>query len=353
MSIRRFAHHPPTDATPLFEAFRWRYGSCLLTAALSHLGVFEKLAPSPLPDAVLKQHLGLEDRPFQVLITGLLAMGLIQRSASDLLELSELAREHLLASAPYYMGDYLGLAAEAPEVLDLVARLRTNRPADIDAQGHAFIYRDGIASAMDSSQWARHFTLSLAGRARNVAPFLAEAMDLKGIHHLVDVAGGTGIYALALLEQNPNLEITLVDLPEVLKVAAECISGHPDAQRLHLEEGDMFQWEPKRPFQAALFSNVLHDWDQPECLRLIERYAAMLPSPGKLFIHDVLLDNSLEGPLPIALYSIALFTLTEGRAYSPAEYEHWLQRAGLRAGKPVSTAIHCAVIEATQSSLGG
>ena len=44
-------------------------------------------------------------------------------------------------------------------------------------------------------------------------------------------------------------------------------------------------------------------------------------------IHDVFLNDALNGPLPIALYSAALFCLTEGRAYSAAEYRTWLTEA--------------------------
>jgi len=82
-----------------------------------------------------------------------MAMGLIQRNAQGALEITALAGEHLLPESPYFIGDYMGLAAESAEVIDLVERLRSNRPADIDQQGHAFIYRDGVPSAMEASQW--------------------------------------------------------------------------------------------------------------------------------------------------------------------------------------------------------
>ena len=41
-------------------------------------------------------------------------------------------------------------------------------------------------------------------------------------------------------------------------------------------------------------------------------------------VHDVFLNDALDGPLPVALYSAALFRLTEGRAYSAREYRGWL-----------------------------
>ena len=68
-----------------------------------------------------------------------------------------------------------------------------------------------------------------------------------------------------------------------------------------------------------LLSNVLHDWDVPECRALVGRLAEALRPGRRLLIHDVFLDDDLGGPLPVALYSASLFRLTEGRAYSADE----------------------------------
>jgi hypothetical protein len=98
-----------------------------------------------------------------------------------------------------------------------------------------------------------------------------------------------------------------------------------------------------------LLSNVLHDWDEPECRALLGRCAAALPSGGRLLIHDVFLNDEMDGPLPVALYSAALFSLTEGRAYSAGEYAAMLKTAGLRAGRVVPTMIHCGVLEGVKA----
>ena len=99
---------------------------------------------------------------------------------------------------------------------------------------------------------------------------------------------------------------------------------------------------------SILLSNVLHDWDVPECRALVGRCAAALPPGGRLLIHDVFLNDALDGPLPVALYSAALFRLTEGRAYSAAEYRAWLAAAGLSPGAVVPTLIHCGVLPAVK-----
>jgi ubiquinone/menaquinone biosynthesis C-methylase UbiE len=335
---------PPTDPTPIFEHFRGSYATELLTAAVAHFNLFGLLAEGALPFDELRGHLGLQSRPAHVLVTALKAMGLLTADAAGDVALTPLAREHLVPGAEFDVGDYIGLAASAPHVLAMVERLRTNRPAGADGgDGTAFIYREGVASAMEQSALARHFTLALAGRAKNVAPHLAEVAPLDGASTLLDVAGGTGLYAIACLQRHPGLRAIVLDRPEVLKVAAEFREGSGVADRLELLPGDMFS-DPLPPADAILLSNVLHDWDEPDCRRLVTRCAEVLPRGGRLLIHDVFLNDALDGPLPIALYSAALFTLTEGRAYSAAEYRVWLSAAGLRVSGPVPTRIHCGLL---------
>jgi hypothetical protein len=199
---------------------------------------------------------------------------------------------------------------------------------------------------MEREQSARGLTLALAGRARNVAPVLAEKYPLADARRLLDVGGGSGLYSVAWLQRHPALRAVVWDRPEVLKVAAELAAAHGVADRLECRPGDMFADAVPADCDVALFSNILHDWDVPQCRELIGRTAAALPAGGRLLVHDVFLNDALDGPLPLALYSAALFTFTEGRAYSAAEYRAWLGAAGLTAGEVLPTLAHCGVLPA-------
>ena len=335
---------PSTDPTPIFEHFRGSYGSELLTAAVGHFRAFEHLNERPLSFDELRQEMSLDRRPAIVLLTALRAMKLLDVDQNGNFQLTELAKEHLISGGEYFVGDYVGLAAESPGVREMIARLFSNRPARAENEdsGAAFIYRPGLESAMDKEASARRLTLALAGRAKNVAPVLAERLIL-GSGTLLDVGGGTGIYSVACLLRNPNLQAIVFDRREVLKVASEFATQYGVADRLRLEEGDMFT-DPLPRADAILLSNILHDWDESECQQLVSRCANSLSSGGRLFIHDVFLDDDHGGPISIALYSAALFTLTEGRAYSAAEYRKWLAAAGLVPGDILPTLIHCAVL---------
>src|SRR5687767_13628590 len=137
---------PAVDPTPIFEHFRGSYGTELLTAALSHFDLFRRLGRQPRTLTELAGELGLAMRPAIVLVTAMRAMRLLEVDAAGRLAPTAIAGEYLSPAREYYVGDYVGLAAQSPGVLGMVERLRTNRPygaADETKDGTAFIYREG------------------------------------------------------------------------------------------------------------------------------------------------------------------------------------------------------------------
>ncbi len=341
---------PAHDPTSIFEHFRGAHATELLVCAVAHLDLFERLGDQAMTREQLGAALDLQDRPTVVLTTALLAMNLLKQDTTDpktaRLSLSPLGQSHLRRNQYHFVGDYLSLAAQSPGVLGMLERLRTNRPYGADApdEGAAFIYREGIESAMEKQDEARALTLALCGRAKNVAPSFVKAAALEGVRTLLDIGGGTGIYAIACLQQHPELRATVLDRPEVLKVAAEFATAYGVIDRLTLLPGDMFT-TPLPETDVAVLSNILHDWDLDACDQLVGRAAQCLQPAGRLLIHDVFLNDALDGPLPMALYSASLFTLTEGRAYSANEYRNMLSKNNLKISDAIrNTAIHCGIL---------
>ncbi|HLX62580.1 MAG TPA: methyltransferase [Planctomycetota bacterium] len=339
---------PEHDPAPIFEAIRANYATELLAAAVEHFKVFEHLKGGPHSFSALRRKMGLAERPAAVLLTALQAMGLIGRDDQTRMHLTPLAREHL-TGGPFDVSDYIAFNGQSAGVVELVKRLKTNMPANADQeQGAAFIYREGIESAMEREDQARMLTLALAGRSRNIAPLLAQKMPLHGSRLLLDVGGGTGIYTFALLQGNPQLRAIVWDRPEVLKVTAELAAYYDVADRVECRAGNMFVDSVPAGCDVILLSNVLHDWDEPQCRTLIKRLADALTSGGLMLIHDALLNDNQDGPLSVALYSAALFSLTEGRAYSGAEFTKWMVEVGLTVGSAIPTLAHCSVIAGTK-----
>jgi SAM-dependent methyltransferase len=329
---------PVTDPAPIMGFFRHSYGAELLVAATVHFKLFDHLAGGPLALADLGRRLGLGERATLVLTTALRAMKLLVRGGDGRLALTPLAAEHLVAGGPFAIADYLGLGAAAPGVAAMIERLRSGKPAGAEqpGQGAAYIFRQGIESAMEREASARSLTFALAGRARNCAPVLAARLPLAGVRRVIDVGGGTGLYAIALLQRHPALTAAVWDRPEVLKIARELALEYGVSARLETIPGDMFA-DAVPAGDAILLSNVLHDWDVAECRALVAKCVAALPAGGRLVVHDALLDDDLGGPLEVAEFSAALFVLTEGRCYSGGEYRGWMEEAGLTVGQPIAT----------------
>src|SRR5256885_763650 len=136
---------PQLDPAPIFEIFRGNYAMELLTAAVAHFGVFEKLASGSVPRAELRSSIGLGERQFTVLMTGLKALKLLEENSQGI-QPTTIAREHLLPGGPLDVSDYIRLAADSPGVLALVEHMKKNTLAGASKEDSraVFIFREGL-----------------------------------------------------------------------------------------------------------------------------------------------------------------------------------------------------------------
>lgn len=342
---------PRTDPAAALDVLRAHYATEILVAATVHLNVFAQLTARPATREELRDVLGLADRPAHVLVTALRAMALLVAGPDGRLGPSDLAAEHLVSGTPFDLGDYFRLAATSAGVLGMVQCLRTNRPlgAGRAGSGTPFLSRPGASSTMEDPQLATRLTLSLAGRARSLAPVVAARLPIEGARTMLDVGGGTGLFSIAFLERHPDLRAVVLDRPAVLDVASRLALAHDVASRLECVPGDMFE-DPLPEADLVFVSHVLHDWDAPDSARLVRRCAGAVRPGGRLVVHDAFLRDELDGPLSIALYSAGLFCRTEGRAYSAAEHAAWLRAAGLNVEESMSTLAHASLLVARRGA---
>ncbi len=338
------------DPAPLFDLYRGRLSTEILCAVACRTRFFQELGDSGSTFSDLATAMNWSDRALNVVLTALRAMGLVEKTSDGFYRSTDSARIFLDPASDFALTGYLGLSAETPAVDRFAEALKTQiLQPDTDA-GTAFTYRPDKPSAMDDPETARFLTLSLAGRGRCVAPELAAKVPLQDEEKiLLDIGGGSGWYSIAYLKANPDLRAVVWDRPEVLKIAQENAHRQGVADRLECVGGDMFV----DPFPVApdvlLVSNILHDWDFPEIDHLLRHWLGQSQDGSRLLLHDVFLNDTLDGPLPIALYSADLFLLTEGRAYSRAEYLERFARAGWHADSkqsPTYTFAHCGVLQA-------
>jgi hypothetical protein len=325
---------PVLDLAPITRHLRAVASSRILIVAVHHIKVFEALRESPLSLPELQQKLGLADRPMMVLVPALYAMEMLTTNSDGKILHSELGK-FLTSTCPANLTSYVGLEKDDAGVVALAQHLRNDGPGNA-AQGVSYVKDEIAPSPMDDPHDARFFTLALSGRARYLAPLVA-AKITRSDGHLLDVAGGTGFYTFEWLLANPRATATILDRPEVLKIAQAllqdfCQSERPGAagvkERVSFLPGDMLADALPRT-DLLLAASLFHDWPAGVCEFLSQKFADALNPGGTLWIHEAFLNDACDGPLAVTDYSVMLFLGTKGRAYSRKEYRHWLTRAGL------------------------
>ena len=315
-----------TPATNPLEIYRLRdglYAVDLLGAALVHFDFFTWLSERPSDKATICRELQIIERPTDVMLTLFTAMGLVE-SKDGIFHVTKLAHEHLVKSSPWFLGPYYASLKDRPVLKDYVSVLRTGKTANWGS----FKDEKDWARAMEDEAFANNFTAAMDCRGAYLGPAVARNLDCTGFKRLLDVAGGSGIYACAMVAKHLHLRATVYEKPPVDGVARQAIEKRGFSSRVSVIAGDMLKEELPTGFDLHLISNVLHDWDEPIVKQLLAKSFRALAPRGMLVVHDAYLNETKSGPLPVAKYSALLMHSTEGKCYSLGEMRSYLTEAG-------------------------
>lgn len=314
---------PTTDPTPIYRYRDGLYAVDLLTAAIVEFDFFTWLAEHPSDLTTICQHFNIVERPADVMLTLFSAMGLI-RSINGRFELTTEGHEHLVSSSQWFLGPYYASLKDRPVVVDMIRVLRTGKAANFASNKNEKEW----AKAMEGEDFAKRFTAAMDCRGVYLAQAAAKHVDLSKNRQLLDIAGGSGIYACSFAAHNANLRATVFEKLPVDAIARQMIASRGFAERVNVFAGDMFRDAFPADCDVHLFSNVLHDWDVPLVRDLLKKSSEALPRGGMMIIHDAHINADKSGPLPVASYSALLMNITEGKCYSTTEMTGYLTAVG-------------------------
>lgn len=324
--VSKLTTPPKTDPTAILRYRDGLYASDLLAAAISHLDFFTWLDGSGgATDAEICEHFDFAARPVDVMLTLFRANGFIETDAVGKSSLTDTAREHLVSSSPFFLGAYYDGMKDRPVALDYLKVLKTGKPANWASLED----KDDWHHAMLEEDFAREFTAAMDCRGLALGQALAQAVagSIGDRKHVLDIGGGSGIYAATMIAAHPQLSATVFEQAPVDAIAREAIAGHGLSDRVDIATGNFFT-DPWPEADIHLLSNVLHDWDFPEVRKILERSAAALPVGGLLIVHEVFINDTKTGSVPAAEYSALLMHVTQGKCYTPGEYAAILEELG-------------------------
>jgi hypothetical protein len=112
---------PTTDPVGLDRVRDGMYAGDMLLTALVHLDLFTRLDRQPATKAEICRAFNIVDRPADVMLTLLAAMGLVEER-KGVFHLTPLAHEHLVSSSPWFLGPSYASLKERPVCLDQIRR---------------------------------------------------------------------------------------------------------------------------------------------------------------------------------------------------------------------------------------
>jgi hypothetical protein len=176
-----------------------------------------------------------------------------------------------------------------------------------------------------------NFLMGMFNLAMNLAPVLAPKVDLSGRRHLLDLGGGPGTYAIHFCMNNPQLKATVYDLPTTRPFAEKTIAKFNLQDRIDFKQVDYLEEEIEGIYDVTWLSHILHGEGPEECRKIIGKAVSALEPGGMILIHDFILNNSMDGPLFPALFSLNMLLGTpSGRSYSGKQIEDMLSDAGVK-----------------------
>jgi (2Fe-2S) ferredoxin/ubiquinone/menaquinone biosynthesis C-methylase UbiE len=192
------------------------------------------------------------------------------------------------------------------------------------------------------------FIAAMHNNARQRAAQLAQA-TAAGANRMLDVGGGSGAYAIALAQANPQLHAEVFDQPAVLAIAERHIREAGLEARISTRVGDLRTDEFGGGYDLVLLSAICHMLGVEENRDLLARVYRALVKGGRVAIQDFLLRADKTGPRAGALFSLNMLVNTRGGAsYSEEEYTAWLREAGFGEVRRVALAGPAGVLMATR-----
>ena len=180
------------------------------------------------------------------------------------------------------------------------------------------------------------FDGAMTSGARQRADDLLEATDFSTIEVVVDVGGGQGLLAAALLSSTPHLRAVVADRPEV--IATPDAAVHDAGDRIQTIATDFFAEVPAGG-DLYVLSRIVHDWPDADAAAILRNCRSVMTDNARLcLLEQIAPDSSQLDPderLALAIKDLNMLVLVGGGERTLADYSTLLSQAHLEI-----TAVH-------------
>jgi ubiquinone/menaquinone biosynthesis C-methylase UbiE len=192
-------------------------------------------------------------------------------------------------------------------MFDLDRALRDGTPAGLKTLGDWKTFYEGLSSleprARESWLAFDHYYSDAAFPAALPLVFASRPK------RLLDVGGNTGKWAIECARFDPEVRVTIADLPQQLELARKTIRERRLEHRVAFLDIDLL--DETRPFPAGFdavwMSQVLDCFSEPQIVAILRRAAAALASGGFLYILELFWDRQPNETAAFCLQQTSLY----------------------------------------------
>ncbi|MEM9472604.1 MAG: methyltransferase [Pseudomonadota bacterium] len=295
------------------------------------LGLYTRLATSPMTlDDVVKEY-NLERRPAMDFLDLLVSMDLLARDgdgAAATYRNTPSTATFLDRNQPGYIGGILELWENRNYRFwaDLTEALRTGEAQnEIKHSGKGF-----FETLYAEPARLEAFMDAMNGASIGNFETLAKTFPFERYQTLADIGGADALLSRVVASRHQNMSCTSFDLPEVTGIADRKIAAAGLGDRVQAVAGDFFT-DPLPAADLITMGMILHDWNL-EKKRLLVRKAYDALSPGGAFIAiEALIDDARRANTFGMFLSLnMLIEFGDAFDFTGAEFISWCREAGFR-----------------------
>lgn len=288
-----------------------------------HCKIFSLLSRKTLTSKELAILVKAPENRISTLCTALTSIGILIRE-KEMYRNSPGAEKFLVEGAKYDFGDYLRLQIDR-QMYGFMEQLEGVMTDNIHED-----FIDSYAKWMDNKKEAELYSESQHAGSLGPGKTLARMIDFSEVNTLLDVAGGTGGFAIRLCEKYPNINITILDFPNVIKLGEKKVANAGLTNRINFVAGDALDYDwPTGSFDAILMSYLYNGVPEKEIPTLANKAFNAINSGGFYIVHDFMVENDRNGPHLAALWQLQHLAFTPtAKSLTPNWVSHILKDVG-------------------------
>lgn len=309
----------------------------------AELGIADLLASGPQTAEDLAANTDSHPEALYRLLRALASVGVFEEGAEGKFQLTPVGA-CLRSDAPQPVGQWARWIGRAHywetwgKLLHSVRTGETAFPAFHDGQS---VWEWRAARPEEAASFDR----AMEGLSRRQSQALLDAYDFGRFSMVVDVGGGNGSFMAALLERHPQVRGTVFDQPHVVAGARDVLEAAGVHERCEVVGGNFFESVPAGA-DAYVLKAVLHDWEDGECLQILEQVRRACRPRSKLLVLEWVVGPPNGDPRS-KFSDLNMLVMPGGRERTEPEWRVLFDDGGFRLREIFTGGLGQSVIEGT------